>query len=141
MHRQYFRELRSHLIDSGVAPKHVRRLTAELSDHLDDLRNDALMRDLSELDAERFALKQLGNQKFIAQKILERTELKTWIYRYPRVACIYLPVAYALLLPVSPVFAGIANPSIIVRWGAALMLGGIITAAMFLGMELAIVLT
>ncbi|MDA0994728.1 MAG: hypothetical protein O3A13_13995 [Proteobacteria bacterium] len=141
MHRQYFRELRSHLIDSGVAPKHVRRLTAELSDHLDDLRNDALMRDLSELDAERFALKQLGNQKIIAQKILERTELKTWIYRYPRVACIYLPVAYALLLPVSPVFAGIANPSIIVRWGAALMLGGIITAAMFLGMELAIVLT
>lgn len=141
MHRQYFRELRSHLIDSGVAPKHVRRLTAELSDHLDDLRNDALMRDLSELDAERFALKQLGNQKIIAQKILERTELKTWIYRYPRVACVYLPVAYALLLPVSPVFAGIANPSIIVRWGAALMLGGIITAAMFLGMELAIVLT
>ena len=141
MHKHAFQELRSHLLKSGIAPGHVRRITSELSDHLEDLRPEALDSKLTADEAEAYALGQLGDQRVIAQRILEHTELKTWVYRYPRIACIYLPIAYALLLPASPVFAGMANPSIVVRWGAALMLGGVITAAMFLGMQLAIVLT
>lgn len=141
MHKHSFKELQSHLLESGIAARHVRRITAELSDHLEDLRLEALESRLTADEADAYALEQLGDQKVIAQRILQHTELMTWIYRYPRVACVYLPIAYALLLPASPVFAGMANPAIVVRWGAALMLGGAITAAMFLGMQLAIVLT
>lgn len=141
MHKQSFNELRSHLLESGIAPKHVRRIAAELNDHLDDLRLEALDNGLSACEAESHAVNRLGDQKIIAERILEHSEFKTWLYRYPRIARIYLPVAYALVLPAAPVFAGMANPSIVARWGAALMLGGAITAATFLCMQLAIVLT
>lgn len=141
MHKQSFNELRSHLLESGIAPKHVRRIAAELNDHLDDLRLEALDDGFSACEAESHAMNRLGDQKIIAARILEHAEFKTWVYRYPRIARVYLPVAYAILLPASPVFAGIANPSIVARWGAALMLGGAITAGTFLCMQLAIVLT
>jgi hypothetical protein len=141
MHKHAFQELRSHLLKSGISPGHVRRITSELRDHVEDLRLEALDSKLTADEAEAYALGQIGDQRIIAQRIPEHTESKTWVYRYPRIACIYLPIAYALLLLASPDFAGMANPSIVVRWGAALMLGGVITAAMFLGMQLAIILT
>jgi hypothetical protein len=141
MHRQSFNELRSHLLESGIAPSHVRRITAELSDHLEDLKLEALENGLSAQESELHAVNRLGDQKIIAQRILAHAEFRTWIYRYPRIARIYLPVAYALVLPAAPIFAGMANPSIVVRWGAALMLSGAVTAGMFLIMQLSIVLT
>ena len=84
---------------------------------------------------------RLGDTGRIADRMLESPELRTWVYHYPRLARVCLPVAYALLLPAAPVFAGIANPGVVMRWGAALMLGAGVTAAMLLGMQLAIVLT
>ena len=141
MHRQSFDELRSHLLESGIAPKHVRRIASELNDHLEDLRLEALENGLSAHEAESHAVNRLGDQRVIAERILEHTEFRTWIYRYPRIARIYLPVAYALVLPAAPIFAGMANPSIVARWGAALMLSGAVTAGMFLMMQLSIVLT
>ncbi len=141
MHKQSFKELRSHLLARGIAPKHVRRITTELGDHFEDLRIEALKSGLSACDADALAVNRLGDQRLIAERILAHTEFKTWVYRYPRVARFYLPFAYALLLPASPVFAGIRNPALIARWGAALMLSGAVTAAMFLFMQLSIVLT
>lgn len=141
MPKRPFDELQSHLLERGIAPKHVRRIASELNDHLEDLRFEALENGLSVVEAESHAANRLGNQKLIAERILQHTEFKTWVYRYPRVARIYLPVAYALLLPATPVFVGIRNPSMVVRWGAALMLSGAFTAAMFLFMQLSIVLT
>ena len=141
MHRQSFDELRSQLLESGIAPKHVRRITSELHDHLEDLKLEARENGLPNHEAESYAINQLGDQKIIAERILEHSEFKKWIYRYPRVARIYLPVAYVLVLPAAPIFAGMANPSIVVRWSAALMLGGVVTAGMFLMMQLSIVLT
>ena len=133
-----FSELRTHLLARGVAPNQARRITDELTDHLYDLKDEARHSGLSNGEAERFAVTQLGDQKIIAEKILERTDLKTWVYRYPRVARVYLPFAYALLLPATPVIAGIRNPAIVVRWVAALMLSGAVTAGLFLFMQIAI---
>jgi hypothetical protein len=141
MHSASFAELRSHLLARGIAPNHVRRITTELGDHLEDLRVAALESGLTPDDAMQRAKGQLGDQQIIAERMLQHTEFKTWVYRYPRVARIYLPVAYALLLPATPVFIGIRNPMLVVRWCAALMLSGAITAAMFLFMQLSIVLT
>jgi len=141
MHRKSFTALKSHLIRSGVATSNVSRIIAELSDHLEDLRDEAIREGVPAAEALTVAERRLGDQQVIAARILEFTELKTWVYRYPRIARIYFPLAYAVLLPTSPLFAGIANPSIVVRWGAALMLSGAVTATMMLCMQLAIVFT
>lgn len=141
MHSQSFAELRARLLQSGVARPHIERITLELSDHLEDLR----MEEISAGAAADVALKQaetrLGCQNEIADQILAQTEFKTWTYRYPRLARLYLPIAYVLLLPATPVFVGIANPFKVARWSAALMLAGIVTAGLMLGMQLALVLS
>jgi hypothetical protein len=141
MPEQSFATLRTELLESGISPRHVRRIVAELDDHLDDLKTEATSRGMSEIDAAGFAFDCIGDQQAIANRMLETSEFKTWEYRYPRIACVYLPVVYTLLLPAAPVFAGIANPGKVARWGAALMLSAGITAAMFLSMQLAIALT
>ena len=133
-----FERLRSELMEAGVAPRHIRRLVSELSDHIEDLRLEALSVGKSKQEAYEFAVGRIGDQKLIAQGMRENADLRTWIYRYPRIARVYLPVAWALLLPAAPVFAGFANPAKVFRWGAALMLSAGVTAGMLLFMQLAI---
>jgi len=140
MRDRTFSELRHSLLASGIAPRHVRRMLIELHDHLDDLQQEAVQKGCDPFQAHQRALRAIGDQRLLARKILERPELKTWVYRYPRIARIYYPVAYVLLLPAAPVFAGVARASMIARWGAALMLSATVTAAMFLAMQLSIAL-
>jgi len=137
----HFDTLRSELLESGVAPRHVRRIVAELDDHAEDLCAEAVLQGMSATDASEYAMQRIGDQRDIAGRILESTELRSWIYRYPRVARVYLPCAYALLLPALPLFAGFAHPGIVLRWGAALMLSAGVTAGMLLILQLAIAVT
>ncbi|MGI9203327.1 MAG: hypothetical protein ACR2Q3_04930 [Woeseiaceae bacterium] len=141
MHKRRFADLQHRLLGSGVAAIHVRRIIVELSDHFDDLRLEALANGASSEAAQKEAESRLGDQADIADRILERTELKSWPYRYPQIARIYFPLAYILLLTAAPVFVGMANSTKLARWGVALMLSGAVTAAMLLCMQLAIVLT
>ena len=138
MRDQTFAELRRSLLDSGVAPGHVKRMLMELHDHLDDLQQEAIEKGCDPFQAHDRALRQIGDQRLLARKIIERPELRSWAYRHPKVARIYYPIAYVLLLPAAPVFAGVARPSMVARWSAALMLGATVTAAMFLVMQLSI---
>lgn len=131
----------SRLLDSGVSPKVVRRIVIELQDHYDDLIDEAVANGVPLSQAREAADARIGDPGVIAERILETPELRSWIYRYPRIARVYLPIAYALLLPAAPVFAGMANPGVVMRWSAALMLSAGVTAAMLLSMQLAIVLT
>lgn len=130
-----FTGLRRHLLNHGVSPRHVARIVLELDDHLQDIRADAA--DLAETDA----MRRLGDLRIIANQVIARPELKLWIYRYPRIARIYMPLAYLLLLPAAPLFAGAAHASLMVRWGASLVLGAALTAATLLVMQLSITLT
>ncbi|RLA22102.1 MAG: hypothetical protein DRQ63_13090 [Gammaproteobacteria bacterium] len=141
MPEQTFEELRRYLLKSGITPRHVKRTIAELNDHFDDLQLEGKSEGLSTLDAHAFAESRIGEHKLIAQNMLAKTELKTWIYRYPRVARLYLPVAYLLLLPAAPVFAGAEHASAVARWGTSLMVSAAVTAAMLLLMQIAITLT
>ena len=134
-------ELLPELLRSGMAPRHARRMVSELADHLEDLAAEARSRGMSDEAAVRYASERLGDYAAIVQGTRGYSELKTWIYRYPRLARLYFPLAYALLLPVAPVFAGIANPGVVVRWAVALMLSAGVTAGMMLFMQLAIVAT
>ena len=133
--------LKHELLEAGVAPRHVRRIVAELNDHTRDLRDEALANGMHEDDARVFAMRRIGDQSDIAARMLAVPDLRSWIYRYPRIARLYLPVAYALLLPAYPVFAGIANAGIVLRWSAALMLSAGVTAGMMLVLQLAISVT
>lgn len=125
-----FKGLQQKLLASGVSPYHVNRTISELRDHLDDLRE--------ELGSDDDVIARLGNPDEIARQIISRNELKSWTYRYPRIARVYLPCAYVLLLPASPFFAGVANPTLILRWGMSLLMGAGVTAAMFRILQLTI---
>jgi len=139
--QQGFGTLQHDLLEAGVAPRHVRRIVAELNDHTRDLCDEALAKGMHEDEARAFALRRIGNQSEIAERMLAVPDLRSWIYRYPRVARVYLPVAYTLLLPAFPLFAGMANPGIVLRWSAALMLSAGVTAGMMLLLQLAIAVT
>lgn len=141
MPEQYFSAFREELLNSGIPPRHVERLVGELKDHLEDLRQDALMHGEGEEMAVVNAREMLGDLSVLAAKLRERVELRAWVYRHPHIARVYLPVAYVLLLPAAPLFAGLANPGEAIRWGAALMLSAGLTACLFLSMQLAIALT
>jgi len=133
-----FCALECELLEAGISPRQVRRIVMELEDHVEDLREEALAGGMSFNEATDFARRRIGHQAHIAERVLSTPELRPWIYRYPRFARLYLPLAYVLLLPAAPVFA---NPGRVFRWSAALMLSAAVTATMMLCMQLAIALS
>ncbi len=133
-----FNVLRDHLLDSGVAPRHVVRIILELSDHHEDLELEALQYGCDRETAMAQAKDRLGSPETIATHVLKQPELRCWMHRYPRLAQVVFPVAYVAMLPLAPVYAGVANAPIIARWCTCLFLSSLITAAMFLVMQLSI---
>ncbi|MFT5500035.1 MAG: hypothetical protein ACI88G_000161 [Woeseiaceae bacterium] len=125
------------LLNSGIAPRQVRRIITELHDHIDDIQLERTGQTLSVEEIKQ----RLGDPAVLTEHILAQPELRTWTYRYPRIAQFTMPVAYVLLLPTAPFFAGIANAALVARWGASLLLGAAVTAAMLLMMQLSITLT
>jgi len=136
-----FDMLRNQLLDSGVAPRHVIRIISELSDHHDDIEREGLENGMSQQSASAMASDRIGTQNTLAAQVICKPELRSWVYRYPRLARLVLPVAYVAMLPLAPVFAGVANAPIIARWCACLFLSGLITAAMMLVMQISIALS
>jgi len=141
MPRPHFDRLRDHLLQSGVASRHVIRFVSELSDHHEDLEDEAMQYGLCPESASTQASDRIGSDRVLAAGMLNRPELKCWFHRYPRLASLLLPVAYVAILPLAPVFAGITNATAIVRWCACLMLSAVITAAMLLVMHFSIALS
>jgi len=137
---QVFGDLGASLLKSGVAPRHVSGILAELHDHLDDLRQEAIVDGYDNVAANERALRRIGDQRLLARTILARPELRTWPYRYPWLARVYYPLAYVLLLPAVPVLGRVVQTSLVMRWGAALLLSATVTAAMMLAMQLSIAL-
>ncbi len=129
------------LIDAGVSARVANRAVQEFSDHIDDLAIESMNDGFDAEQAERRALAQLGDLAAIAKEMASRTELKVWVYRYPRLARLVLPILYFALLPTAPIFAGVAKAPVIVRWGTCAMLGAAITALMFLVLQLSIAVT
>ena len=134
------RDFENRLTRSGVQSCHARRITLEISEHLDDLRAEAIAGGMPGAMAAEHARQAIGDLRRIAEDVVGRPELRTWTFRYPKVARVCLPLAYIALLPTRPLFAGVARAPEIARWGACMMLGAAITAAMFLAMQISILL-
>lgn len=118
-----FDGLRDQLLESGVAPRHVKRIVSELSDHYEDLEMEAMQYGLSREAASAQASERIGDAKTIAHLVLGMPELKCWLHRHPQFA---------------PIYAGVAYAPIIGRWCACLILSGVITATILLAMQISI---
>lgn len=138
MLRPDFARLQRRLADLGVTPANIRRTLDELEDHYEDLQQEALREGRSRVAASSFATRKLGNVNDLAVEIAARPELRRWPYRHPRLARFLLPVAWFVMLPTVPLYAGVANASSIGRWGASLMLAAAVTASMFLVLQISI---
>lgn len=141
MRRPDFGEFRTHLLRSGVAPRNVRRAVMELTDHYDDLVDDAVATGMTPVDAELQACKELGDLEMIAAEIAARPELRGWAWQHPRLALVVYPLACIAVLPAVPLIASVAHAPTVVRWASGVLLGGVVTATMLLAMQLVITLT
>lgn len=138
MLRPDLRRLRDELLRAGIAPLHVRRAVSELDDHFEDLVFDQLQNGLSRDDAERIAEQRLGNLEIVAERMRADPGLRSWAWRWPRLALLVYPIACFAALPAVPFIVGAAHRDSVARWIAGLFLAGLFTASMFLVLQLAI---
>ncbi len=134
---QFARDLRR----AGIADKHVRRAELELSEHFDDLVEDAILHGHDRREAESYAAESLGDLSFVEEAIRAQPEMKAWPFRWPRLALVFYPLACVAALPAAPVIVGVQNAPIVARWATCLLLGGLVTATMLLVLQLSITLT
>jgi len=135
-----FETLRDDLLRAGMSLRYVRRAIRELEDHREDLLAEAAERGVSGAQARKFATERIGDQAVIARHMVDEVGRRSWASRYPRLACICLPVACCLLLPLALVTGHGSHSQALMRWGTAMMLSAAVTALMLLSMRLAIVL-
>lgn len=133
-----FNLLATRLLEHGIAPRHAHRTVNEIRDHYDDLVDAAVDAGATSRNARREAAQQLGTMRDFVSAMSARRELKTWAFRYPRAAIVIYPLACLAALPAAPVIAGIANASLVARWGASLLAAGLFTATLLLVLQLSI---
>jgi len=138
MREPNFNRLAQRLLQSGIAPRHAHRAVNEIRDHYDDLVDAAVDGGATSRNARQLAASQLGSMDDLVAAMNARRELKTWAFRFPHAAIVIYPLACLAVLPAMPVFAGIANASVIARWGASLLAAGLFTAALLLVLQLSI---
>jgi len=133
-----FTRLRRRLLQSGIAPRHVHRTVVELEDHYHDLVDEAVENGVSPAEAETGACARLGEMNDVVAGMLSCRQLRSWAYRFPRIALVFYPLACLFLLPALPVAASVSNAPLLARWGASLLLAGLFTALMLLVLQLSI---
>jgi hypothetical protein len=135
-----FQQFASELLRVGIAPRHVRRTVAELREHLDDLVDAALESGIELQFAREEAAAQMGDLQEVVIAMRACPELRSWPYRFPYIAVVVYPLTCLAVLPAIPVLAGVAHASALARWTACVLFGGLVTAVIFLVLQLSIVL-
>ena len=88
-----FESLRDRLLRGGVAPRHVTRYLAELTDHLDDLTAELERAGLDRESAKTSAWSRLGNLEDLAESMIARKEFRSWSHRAPWAIFFLAPLA------------------------------------------------
>lgn len=138
MPRPNFIELRSELLRSGISPAHVYRALTELDEHFEDLVDAGVADGYERIAAETHAIDALGDLGEVSSAMRRQPELRSWAWRHPRLAMLVYPLACVAALPAVPVIAGVQHASQIARWAICLLVGGFVTALMFLLLQLSI---
>lgn len=105
MTTQRFAGLSRRLLRAGIAPRHVKRLLAELEAHFADLVAELRSTGLSQAESESQAAVRLGTEDVLAANIIARPELQSWARQWPWLAFALLPL---LALPVQFVLSMLA---------------------------------
>lgn len=87
-------DLRERLLRAGVAPRHIRRYLAELTDHLADLTAEEERAGRNRADAESAALGRLGGTDTLARAMIEQRQFQSWCARAPWATFGLAPVAF-----------------------------------------------
>ena len=138
MPKPKFGELRNELLNSGISPSRVYRAITEINEHFEDLVDAGLEGGRDRHEAENFAVGALGDLKDISAAMREQPELKSWAWHHPKLALLVYPLACVAALPALPLVAGVQNAAEIARWAACLLVSGVLTAFLFLVLQLSI---
>ena len=138
MPKPKFGELRNELLNSGISPSRVHRAITEINEHFEDLVDAALEGGRDRHEAENCAVGALGDLKDISAAMREQPELKSWAWHHPKLALLVYPLACVAALPAVPLVAGVQNAAEIARWAACLLVSGVLTACLFLVLQLSI---
>lgn len=112
---KHFDELRERLLRAGIAPRHVRRYLAELTEHLSDLIAEEEGAGFSREKAEYAALARMGTIDDLAKAMIDQLRFQSWSARVPwamfgiaplfyltaayLLACCYLWLGWRIFLP------------------------------------------
>ena len=110
MNTQRYQGLSRRLLRAGVAPRHVKRLIAELEAHFADLVAELRSTGVSQAESESQAAVRLGREDALVANILARPELKSWARQRPWLAFVLLPL---LALPVQFVLSMLAAAGVV----------------------------
>ena len=138
MREPNFKQFQSELLQAGIAPRHVRRTAIELREHLEDIVAAETAAGCDAIEARQNAANEMGDLQEIVLAMRACPELQTWSHRYPRLAVVVYPLTCLALIPVLPVIAGVTHANQLARWSACTIIGGLVTAAMFLVLQLSI---
>jgi len=78
-----FEEVRERLLLAGVAPRHVRRYLAELSEHLSDLAAEEERGGRTRADAQAAAYSRLGGAEELSRAMAGDRRFRSWCARAP----------------------------------------------------------
>ncbi|MEM7278761.1 MAG: hypothetical protein AAF385_11610, partial [Pseudomonadota bacterium] len=126
------RTLRKHLRAAGLAEDHVARISDEIQDHLQDLREEALHNGMPEDLADIHAFRQLGTYEALAEASSAHPELLTFRHRHPAIYRLSRPAAMLLMAPFVPIAHALEHSEAISRWFYAAIFGCASTAATLL---------
>lgn len=127
MTTQRFAGLSRRLLRAGVAPRHVKRLIAELEAHFADVVAELRSTGRSQAESESQAAIRLGTEDVLAANTIARPELQSWARQWPWLAFVLLPLlALALQFVLSMLAAlGVFNFSTRVLGLTALHAGAV----------------
>jgi hypothetical protein len=108
MSRPSFYALRERLLRAGIAPRHVRRYIAELSNHFEDLANEERAKGRPLDDAEAVARTRLGSDEALAAALLAKPGLRSVTARVPWLVFGFGPPVILFAAAVAALFAQIA---------------------------------
>ena len=80
------KRLKARLLEAGLAPRYVRRVMRELSDHLSDIETELAASGMAEREAAHEARRRLGSIDQLEEQILARHSRQSVIARYPALA-------------------------------------------------------
>ena len=92
MTTQRFEGLSRRLLRAGIAPRHVKRLVAEIEAHFADLVAELRSAGLSQAECESQAAARLGTEDVLIANVLAHPELRSWARQRPWLAFVLLPL-------------------------------------------------